>query len=109
MFDLTGRKAIVTGSSRGLGAGIAKCFARAGADVAVNYTSPRSKENAEAVAEEIRAMGRQAIVVQADVSKEEDVIRLVNTVEEQFGRIDILSSNAGINSNKNIYGLSFRA
>jgi len=105
MFDLTGRKAIVTGSSRGLGAGIAKCFARAGADVAVNYTSPRSKENAEAVAEEIRAMGRQAIVVQADVSKEEDVIRLVNTVEEQFGRIDILSSNAGINSNKNIYDL----
>ena len=105
MFELNGKSALVTGSSRGLGAAIAKCLAQAGADVVVNYTSDHSAERAERVVQEIRAMGRRAISVQADVSREEDVIRLVNTAVEQFGRIDILASNAGINSNRNIYDL----
>ena len=105
MFELDGKIALVTGSSRGLGAAIAKCLAQAGADLVVNYNSDHSAERAERVVQEIRAMGCRAISVQADVSQEKDVIRLVNTAVEQFGRIDILASNAGINSNRNIYDL----
>lgn len=107
MFDLIGRKALVTGSSRGLGAAIAKCLAQAGADVAVNYSSDRSEADAQAVAEEIRAMGRRAIVVKADVSKEDDVKNMIDTVVREFGKLDILSSNAGINSSHDIFDLEY--
>ena len=105
MFDLTGKVALVTGSARGLGAAIARCLAQAGADVAVNYTSDSSKERAEEVAESIRNLGRKAIVIQADVSKESDVIAMIETVDKTFGRLDILCNNAGINSNKNVYDM----
>ena len=105
MFDLTGKVALVTGSARGLGAAMARCLAQAGADVAVNYTSAGSESKANEVAEYIRSLGRKAIVVQADVSKEEDVKAMIETVDKTFGRLDILCNNAGINSNHNIYDM----
>ena len=94
MFDLTGKKALVTGASRGIGQGIALALARQGADVAVNYRS--SKERAEAVVAEIKKSGRDSFSVQADVSKKEEVERMVKEVAERFGRIDVLVNNAGI-------------
>lgn len=105
MFELNGRVALVTGSSRGLGAAIAMCLAKAGADLALNYSSERSESDAQTLAERIRGLGRRAIVLRADVSKEEDVRLMIQTVQEQLGRLDILSCNAGINSNHNIYNM----
>lgn len=96
MFDLSGRVALVTGSSRGLGEGIAICLAEAGADVVVNYTSESSAAKANAVAEKIKAMGRRCICVRADVSNEEDVKAMIAAIEQEFGALDILCSNAGI-------------
>ena len=94
MFDLTGKKALVTGSSRGIGRGIALALARQGADVAINYRS--SKEKAEAVVEEIREMGCNSLAVQADVSQKDQVEKMVAETVEKFGKIDILVNNAGI-------------
>ena len=94
MGKLDGRPALVTGASRGLGAGIALAFADEGADVAVNYV--RRKDKADEVVDAIRARGRRAIAVQADCSREDDVERMVNTVLEEFGEIRILMNNAGI-------------
>lgn len=105
LFDLTGKAALVTGSSSGLGAAMARCLSEAGADVAINYTSDRSAEKAEKVAEYVRAQGRRAIIIQADVSREDDVERMIRTVDGEFGRLDILCNNAGINSSHNIYDL----
>ena len=73
MFDLTGKVALVTGSSQGLGGAIARCMADAGAHVVVNYVSDRSKEKAEKIAEYVRSKGHEALIIQADVSKEEAV------------------------------------
>jgi 3-oxoacyl-[acyl-carrier protein] reductase len=95
MGELTGKKALVTGGSRGIGRGIALALAEAGCDVAINYLSAR--EQANDVVEQITAMGRKAIAVQADVSQEEEVRRLVAEVETYLGQVDILVNNAGIN------------
>ncbi|OIN91466.1 hypothetical protein AUJ42_01885 [Candidatus Collierbacteria bacterium CG1_02_44_10] len=94
MFDLTGKKALVTGGSRGIGRGIAICLAKQGADVAINYHS--KKDEAEVVAAKIKAMGREAFTVQADVSKTEDVVRMFAEVMAKWGKLDILANNAGI-------------
>lgn len=91
---LTGRVALVTGASRGIGHAVAIALAKAGADVAVNYRA--SAEAAHAVAREIAALGRRSVAVQADVAVTADVARLVRTVEERLGGIDILVNNAGI-------------
>jgi len=93
-MDLTGRVAIVTGSSRGIGRAIAIRLAQLGAKVVVNYRS-RAQE-AEEVVETIRQGGGEAIAVQADVSKEEDVRALLKVTKEKYGKIDILVNNAGI-------------
>ena len=106
MFDLTGKVALVTGSSSGLVAAMARCLAEAGADVAVNYTSERSLSKAENVAEYIRSKGRRAIIVRADVSNEEAVKEMVETIDREFGRLDILCNNAGLNSSHDIYDLT---
>jgi 3-oxoacyl-[acyl-carrier protein] reductase len=94
MEALTGRVALVTGSSRGIGRSIALALAAAGADIAVNFL--RRTVNAEAVAAEIKQLGRRAIAVQADVSSASQINALVRTAEQQLGPIDILINNAGI-------------
>jgi 3-oxoacyl-[acyl-carrier protein] reductase len=91
---LTGKVAVVTGASKGIGASIAKHLAREGAAVIVNYAS--SKEDAERVVAEITGKGGQAIAVQADVAKPADVRRLFGEAKKAFGRLDILVNNAGI-------------
>jgi 3-oxoacyl-[acyl-carrier protein] reductase len=92
--DLTGRVALVTGGSRGIGEAIAVMLAKAGADVAVNYRS--RAEDAERVAGAIRSLGRRALAVQADVSRGAAVTGLVSAVEKTLGPVDILVNNAGI-------------
>ncbi len=94
MSDLAGRAAIVTGGGRGIGRAIALDLARAGADVALIYRGGAAA--AESVAAEIGALGRRAIMVQADIAKRADVERLVDAAQEAFGRVDILVNNAGV-------------
>jgi 3-oxoacyl-[acyl-carrier protein] reductase len=91
---LSGRVALVSGASRGIGKAIALSLADAGADVAVNYRV--QVEAAEAVGKTIRATGRKGIAIQADVSIAADVERLVKTVETELGPVTILVNNAGI-------------
>ena len=86
--------AIVTGASRGIGKSVAEVFAQEGAKLVINYKA--SESGALAVVNEIRKKGGQAIHVKADVSKVEDVKRLVKTTVDNFGRIDILVNNAGV-------------
>lgn len=92
--SLAGKAALVTGGSRGIGAGIAKALARAGADVAITYVSARSK--ADEVLADIRAAGRRGLAIQADSARHADVERAVGQAAETFGRLDILVNNAGI-------------
>lgn len=94
MFDLTGKKALVTGGSRGIGKGIVLALARQGADVVINYHS--KAEEAEAVATEVRSLGRVALTIQADVSSSSEVSAMFATVEKEWGQLDILVNNAGI-------------
>jgi glucose 1-dehydrogenase len=94
---LAGQKALVTGASKGLGAGIAVALAQAGADVLVNYC--RDREGAERTAGEVRAAGRTAVVVKADVSRESEVLEIFRRMTGELGRIDILINNAGFQRN----------
>jgi 3-oxoacyl-[acyl-carrier protein] reductase len=94
MEDLTGKVALVTGASLGIGRAIAEALAQVGVDVAVNYL--RHQTEAEEVCESIRHVGRRALPAQADVSKSVEVTRLVKTVEEGLGPIEILVNNSGI-------------
>jgi 3-oxoacyl-[acyl-carrier protein] reductase len=91
---LTGKVAVVTGASKGIGAGIAKQLANEGAAVIVNYAS--SKEDADQVVDEISKGGGKAIAVQADVAKKPDIERLFAEAKKAFGRLDILVNNAGV-------------
>ncbi len=95
MSELTGKIALVTGGSRGIGRAIALALAEAGCDVAVNYLN--SREQANEVVKQIAALGHKAIAIQADVSKDEEVRRLISDVDAQLGQVDILINNAGIN------------
>ena len=92
MVDLTGKVALVTGSSRGIGRACALEMARAGADVTVNYRT--HGDEAEAVADEVRGMGREALVVGADVADRQAVDEMVSKTTERFGRLDIVVANA---------------
>ncbi|PUZ25313.1 short-chain dehydrogenase [Chitinophaga parva] len=92
MSKLENKVAIITGASKGIGAAIAKHFAAAGAKIVVNYAS--SKEDADKVVKAITDNGGTAISVQADVSKEADVIRLAEETKKAFGTLDILVNNA---------------
>jgi 3-oxoacyl-[acyl-carrier protein] reductase len=92
-MKLEGKIALVTGASKGIGAGIAKGLAAEGATVIVNYVS--SKNDADTVVSEIQAAGGKAIPVQADMGKEADIIRLFDTVRTEYGTLDVLVNNAG--------------
>lgn len=93
-LKLKDKVAVVTGASKGIGAGIAKAFANAGAKVVVNYAS--SKEGADKVVNEITKNGGTAIAVQADVKNSADVKRLFEETKNAFGQLDILVNNAGV-------------
>jgi len=92
---LSGKVAVITGASRGIGREIALCFAREGADIVINYVS--HADAAQEVAQTVKELGRRSLVIQADVSKREEVQKLFRQTAEAFGRIDILVNNAGIN------------
>jgi glucose 1-dehydrogenase len=94
---LVGQKALITGASKGIGRGIALALAQAGADVLVNYFSDR--EGAEATAEKVRELGREVLLVQADVALEAEVQSMFSRMIDTFGRIDILINNSGIQLN----------
>ena len=91
---LDGKVAVVTGASKGIGAGIAKQFAQEGASVVVNYAS--SKEGADKVVDEISKRGGRAVALQGNVARKTDVERLFAAAEKAFGKIDILVNNAGV-------------
>jgi glucose 1-dehydrogenase len=91
---LKGQKALVTGASSGIGAGVALALGAAGADVVVNYSS--SAQGAEQVVGEIKAAGARAMAVKADVSREEDVASMFARMLDAWGTIDILVNNAGL-------------
>jgi 3-oxoacyl-[acyl-carrier protein] reductase len=94
MGELTGKVAIVTGASKGIGAAIARTFAEAGAAVAVNYAS--NKADADRVVSEIVKAGGKAVAIRADVSERADVKRLFEETKEKLGRPNILVNNAGV-------------
>lgn len=94
MGKLTGKVAVVTGASKGIGAAIAQAYAADGASVVVNYAS--SKAGADRVVAEIAKIGGKSIAVQGDMSKLEDIQRLFAETCKTFGRLDILVNNAGV-------------
>jgi 3-oxoacyl-[acyl-carrier protein] reductase len=94
MSKLSGKVAVVTGASKGIGAAIAEYFAKEGASVVVNYA--RSKKAADDVVAKIEAGGGKAVAVQADVSQSSEVAKLFDAAKDKFGRVDILVNNAGI-------------
>ena len=104
--ELTGKVALVTGSSRGIGRAIALALAEAGADIVVNCL--RRAGEAQAVAQRVGELGRRSASIQADVSSESEVERLVRESEEQVGAVDILVNNAGISRPQAIEEISER-
>jgi 3-oxoacyl-[acyl-carrier protein] reductase len=96
MTRLSNRIALVTGGSRGIGEAIVLKLAEEGADVAINYTSDRSRVLAESVKSKVESLGSRAIVVQADVGSKAQVDRMFEQVERELGPVDILVNNAGI-------------
>ena len=91
---LTGKVAVVTGASKGIGAGVAKELASEGASVVVNYAS--AKQDADRVVDEISKRGGKAIAIQANVAKKADIERLFAETKKAFGRLDVLVNNAGV-------------
>lgn len=102
--ELSGKIAIVTGASRGLGRGIAEVLAEKGASVVVNYRSEAGA--AEEVVAQIRAGGGEAFAIQADVSKSADVKRLFDETLSHYGKLDILVNNAGTTRAQDIFETS---
>lgn len=93
---LKGKVALITGASKGIGAGIAKAYANQGATVVVNYAS--NKNDADRVVEEITTNGGKAIAIQGNVEKAADVKRIFEEISKTFGKLDILVNNAGVYS-----------
>jgi len=103
-MNLSGKSAIVTGASRGIGKGIAIALAKEGVNVVVNYFKDRDK--ADATVAEIKKMGCSAIAIKADVSKSQEVERMVEQILNKFQTIDILINNAGIGAKETISQVS---
>lgn len=99
-LKLQGKVALVTGSSRGIGRAVAFALAKDGADIAINYLEQEAKANE--VGNMIKAIGRRALVIQADVRNLDEVICMVKQVVKEFGKIDILVNNAGIIEDRTI-------
>lgn len=93
LFDLRGKVVIVTGASRGIGAGVAKRFAEAGASVVVGYHRQRAR--AQAVVKAIAESGRESVALAGDLTRRADVVRLLAESLDAFGRVDVLVNNAG--------------
>ncbi|HXX58586.1 MAG TPA: 3-oxoacyl-ACP reductase family protein [Thermodesulfovibrionales bacterium] len=102
-LDLTGKIALVTGGSRGIGRAICLLLSQAGAFVAINYN--RAKEEAERLKEEIVMQGAEAELFQADIANPDEVKRLFSELGKQFGRLDILVNNAGIIKDNLLLGM----
>ena len=100
MADLTGKVALVTGASRGIGAMVAQLLAEQGADLAINYRSKAAR--AEEVAERIRAIGRRALLAPADITNESEVSQMMGSIATNFTHLDLLVLNAsgGLEKNK---------
>jgi len=102
MKGLKGKNALITGASSGIGQAIAIRLAQEGANIAINYrSSPEEAENTEKMAMQkacgdIESCGVKSLLIQGDVSKEEDIVNMVNTVVDKFGSLEILVNNAGI-------------
>jgi NAD(P)-dependent dehydrogenase (short-subunit alcohol dehydrogenase family) len=94
VYDLTGKVALITGSSMGLGRAFALDLAKAGASVIVN--NRKGGESAEAVVKEIESLGRKAALVPCDIGNPESVAKMVDTILAKFGKVDVLINNAGI-------------
>ena len=101
---MSNKIALVTGSSRGIGAAIAVCLAKDGYDVVINYLN--RKDKALCVLEQVEALGRRGIIVQADVSDREQVNKMFEKVRQELGNVDLLVSNAGIAGMKQIQDLT---
>ena len=93
LFDLSGKVALVTGGSRGLGLQMVRAFAEHGADIIV---ASRKLDACEAAAEEVRGLGRRALAVSAHVGRWDEIDKLIEVAYAEFGRIDILVNNAGM-------------
>lgn len=93
-MKLAGKVALVTGSSKGIGRGIATRFAQEGADVVINYN--RTPGGAQEVLSEVEAAGRRGLIAQADLGNVNEIQKLITTAVEHFGRLDILVNNAGV-------------
>jgi len=100
MMNLVGKKALITGGSRGIGRETALALAQAGCDVAINFITQEAAANQTAL--EIQRLGREAMVVKADMSEPEDIAAMVEAVGENWGRLDILISNAASGGFRNI-------
>ena len=105
MAKLTGKIAVVTGGSRGIGAAIAKGLGKEGATVIINYN--HSQEEAETVVNEIKGMGNLAVALQADISDAEATKVFIEKALADFGKIDVLVNNAGITRDKTFKKMSF--
>lgn len=103
-MDLTGKCALVTGASRGIGRAIAVALAKAGADVAINYAG--NEEAARQTEELCVAYGANTLVIKADVAKAEECRAMLEQVKERFGKLDILVNNAGITKDKLMIGMT---
>ncbi len=103
---LADRVALVTGSSSGIGRGVALAFAREGADVIVNHPSDAEAAAAAALCSEIEQLGRRALACQADVSDEAAVAAMTQAVLEQFGRVDLLVNNAGVAASASVQDIT---
>ena len=101
---LDGQTAIVTGAGRGIGMAIARELARTGANIVINYVT--SRDAANELAEEIRGMGPQALVVHADITHYDQVTKMIKQTIDTFGKIDILVNNAGITRDKTLKNMS---
>ena len=101
---LDGQTAIVTGAGRGIGRAIARELAETGANIVINYST--SRDAANSLAEEIREIGSQALVVHADITHYDQVTRMIKQTIETFGKIDILVNNAGITRDKTLKNMT---